>query len=181
MFEKPKFFKTEKPNRSLEKNRMPSPSARDGLAKPQQLRWRKAEERKCNGAGERAQQLERMRKRNYCTRRESLFKEDTLARAPRRRRKSRPTRTEATQPMTRGPGPTSHTRWCAGLRVLRRRTATRSEPSPAVVRPFISAKNNNPVANTWAQARESYSLGLGSWVRRRRTAARARKANRRPR
>jgi hypothetical protein len=25
MFEKPKFFKTEKPNRSLEKNRMPSP------------------------------------------------------------------------------------------------------------------------------------------------------------
>jgi hypothetical protein len=26
MFEKPKFFKTEKPNRSLEKNRMPSPT-----------------------------------------------------------------------------------------------------------------------------------------------------------
>jgi hypothetical protein len=40
---------------------------------------------------------------------ESLFKEDTPARAPRRRRKSRPARTEAAQPMTRGPGPTSHT------------------------------------------------------------------------
>jgi hypothetical protein len=28
MFEKPKFFKIEKPNRSLEKNRMPSPTGR---------------------------------------------------------------------------------------------------------------------------------------------------------
>jgi hypothetical protein len=30
MFEKPKFFKTEKPNRSLEKNRMPSPTDNEG-------------------------------------------------------------------------------------------------------------------------------------------------------
>jgi hypothetical protein len=59
--------------------------------------------------GERAQQLERMRKCNYCTRGESLFKEDTPAHALRRRRKSRPARTEAAQPMTRGLGPTNHT------------------------------------------------------------------------
>jgi hypothetical protein len=64
--------------------------------------------------GERAQQLERMQKRNCCTRGESLFKEDSPARALRRRRKSRPTHTKAAQPMTRGPGPTSHT---AGVRV----------------------------------------------------------------
>jgi hypothetical protein len=59
--------------------------------------------------GERAQQLEKMRKHNYCTRGESLFKEDTPAHAPRHRRKPRSARTEAAQPMTRGPGPTSHT------------------------------------------------------------------------
>jgi hypothetical protein len=59
--------------------------------------------------GERAQQLGRMRKRNCCTRGESLFKEDSPAHAPRRRRKSCPTRTKATQPLTRGPRPTSHT------------------------------------------------------------------------
>jgi hypothetical protein len=59
--------------------------------------------------GERAQQLERMRKHNCCTRGESLFKEDTPARASRRHRKSRPAHTEAAQPMTWGPGPTSHT------------------------------------------------------------------------
>jgi hypothetical protein len=58
--------------------------------------------------------MERMREHNRCTRGESLLKEDSLDRAPRRRGKSRPTRTEATQPMTRGPGPTSHS---AGVRV----------------------------------------------------------------
>jgi hypothetical protein len=52
---------------------------------------------------------EKMRKRNRCTWGESLFKEDSLARAPRRCRKSRPTRTKATQAMTRGARPTSHT------------------------------------------------------------------------
>jgi hypothetical protein len=64
--------------------------------------------------GERAQRVERMQKRNYCTRGESLFKEDSPARAPRCRKKSRPTRTKAIQPLTWGPGPTSHT---AGVRV----------------------------------------------------------------
>jgi hypothetical protein len=58
--------------------------------------------------GERAQQLEKMQKRNCCTRSESLFKEDTPARAPRLCKKSRSARTEAAHPMTRGPGPTSH-------------------------------------------------------------------------
>jgi hypothetical protein len=64
--------------------------------------------------GERAHQLERMRKRNCCTWGESLFKEDSLARSPRGHKKSCPTRTKAAQPMTRGPEPTSHT---AGVRV----------------------------------------------------------------
>jgi hypothetical protein len=86
-----------------------------------------------------------MRKRNYCTRGESLFKEDTPVRALRRRRKSRSPCTEAAQPMTRGAGPTSHT---DGGRASECRTATRSEPSPAVVCPFISAKNNGPIADT---------------------------------
>jgi hypothetical protein len=57
---------------------------------------------------------EKMLKCNRCTQGESLFKEDSLARAPRCRRESRPTRTNETQSMTRGPGPTSHT---AGVRV----------------------------------------------------------------
>jgi hypothetical protein len=34
MFEKPKFFKTEKPNQSLEKNRMPSPTKWFGRRAP---------------------------------------------------------------------------------------------------------------------------------------------------
>jgi hypothetical protein len=56
---------------------------------------------------------EKMRNRNRCTRGESLFKEDSCSR-PRFRRESHPTRTNATQPMTRGTRPTSHT---AGVRV----------------------------------------------------------------
>jgi hypothetical protein len=64
--------------------------------------------------GKRAQRVEKMRKLNCCARGESLFKGDSLTGASRRHRKSRPTRTEATQPMTRGPRPTSHT---AGVRV----------------------------------------------------------------
>jgi hypothetical protein len=39
---------------------------------------------------------EKIRKCNCCTRGESLFKEDSLARAPRRHRESPPTRTNAT-------------------------------------------------------------------------------------
>jgi hypothetical protein len=54
--------------------------------------------------GERAQRVERMRKRNYCSRGESLFKTNSPARAPRRYGRS-----QATQSMTRGPEPTSHT------------------------------------------------------------------------
>jgi hypothetical protein len=52
---------------------------------------------------------EKMRKHNCCTWGESLFKEDSLARAPRCRRESRPMRTNATQTMRRGPGPIGHT------------------------------------------------------------------------
>jgi hypothetical protein len=78
--------------------------------------------------------VEKMRKRNCCTRGESLFKEDSPARAQRRRRKSRPARAEAAQPMTRGPRPMSHTPWVLVLgcgegelpRALEKRTATRS-------------------------------------------------------
>jgi hypothetical protein len=57
---------------------------------------------------------EKMRKHDRCTRGEPLLKEDSLARALRCHEKCRPTRTEATRPMTRGPEPTSHS---AGVRV----------------------------------------------------------------
>jgi hypothetical protein len=49
----------------------------------------------------------------------------------------------------------------------------RSTPPPAVVRLFASAKTNSPVSDMGAQARESSSLGTGSWVQISRTAARA--------
>jgi hypothetical protein len=52
---------------------------------------------------------ERMRKRNCYAQGESLFKANSPARATTRCRKFRPTCTKATQPMTRGPGSTSHT------------------------------------------------------------------------
>jgi hypothetical protein len=52
---------------------------------------------------------DRMQKRNCCTWGESLFKANSPARAPTHHRKSRPTRTKATQSMTRGPGSTRHT------------------------------------------------------------------------
>jgi hypothetical protein len=64
--------------------------------------------------GERAQRVERMRKRNCCTRVNSFLRK-TLPLAPRDAvEKSFPTRTKATQPLTWRPGPTSHT---AGVRV----------------------------------------------------------------
>jgi hypothetical protein len=53
-----------------------------------------------------------------------FLKEDSLARAPRRRRKVRPTCTEATQPMIRGARAHKSSSWGAGLRVRRRRTVT---------------------------------------------------------
>jgi hypothetical protein len=91
--------------------------------------------------GERAQQLEKMRKRNCCTRGESLFKEDSPARAPRHHRKSRPTRTKVTQPMTRGPGPTSHIARVRSLSIEKAKRHARSELLSAVVRLFISVEN----------------------------------------
>jgi hypothetical protein len=94
--------------------------------------------------GEMAQQLERMRKRNYCTRGESLFKEDSPARAPRCHRKSRPTRTKATRPMTRGARAHNSYSWCAGLRVQRRRTATQG----ANHRPRQCASSSPPQGTT---------------------------------
>jgi hypothetical protein len=121
--------------------------------------------------GERAQQLERMRKRNCCAWGESLFKEDSPARAPRRHRKSHPTRTKAAQPMTRGPGPTSHTAGCGSPSARKVNHHARSVPLPVVVRLFISAGNNDPASNTGARAHESYSLGFGFGVQKERTAA----------
>jgi hypothetical protein len=42
----------------------------------------------------------------------------------------------------------------------------RSTPPPAVVRLFASAETNSPASDTGARARESSSLGAGSWVQR---------------
>jgi hypothetical protein len=72
--------------------------------------------------GERAQQLERMRKHNCCTRGESLFKEDSPARTPGNPVRRAPS-AHAAQSLTWGPGPTSH---AAGVPISECR---RSEPS----------------------------------------------------
>jgi hypothetical protein len=64
---------------------------------------------------------------------------------------------------------------CAELLVRKRRTAARSksEPPPAVARLFISAARNNSLDyDTGAWVDRSYSLGVGSWVQKKRTAAR---------
>jgi hypothetical protein len=55
----------------------------------------------------------------------------------------------------------------------------RSEPPPAVVRPFISAEGNGLVNDAGARAHESYSLGVGFRVQKKQTAER--EANRRAR
>jgi hypothetical protein len=44
---------------------------------------------------------------------------------------------------------------------------------PAVVRLFTPAETNSPGSDIGARAHESPSLGIGSWVQRSRTAARA--------
>jgi hypothetical protein len=114
----------------------------------------------------------KMQKRDRCTQGKSLFKEVSLARAPRCRRKSRPARTKEIQPLTRGPGPTSHT---VGVRVSRceeGKQPREGEPPPAAVHLFISTESSGPASNTGAWAHESYSLGVGLRVRRRRTATR---------
>jgi hypothetical protein len=81
-------------------------NARDELVRPWRLRRRKAGERGCERA-QRARRRkgaessktkgrrdwERMRKRNCCSRGESLFKANSPARAPRRYGKSRPEHT----------------------------------------------------------------------------------------
>jgi hypothetical protein len=87
--------------------------------------------------GERVQRVERMRKCNCYTRGESLFKEDSPARAPRRRKKSRPARTKATQPLTRGPGPQVIQLVCGSPSAEKANRYMRSKPPPAVVRLFI--------------------------------------------
>jgi hypothetical protein len=74
-------------------------------------------------------------------------------------------RTRATQPMTRGPDPTSHT---AGMLVPE---CKKGEPPPAVVRLFIFAETNGLVPNARARAHGSSSLGAGSWVQRSQNAA----------
>jgi hypothetical protein len=43
-----------------------------------------------------------------------FLKKDSPTDAPRRHRRSRPTHARVTQPLTRGPGPTSHTPWASG-------------------------------------------------------------------
>jgi hypothetical protein len=44
---------------------------------------------------------------------------------------------------------------------------------PTIVRPFTSIETNSPVSDARAQAHESSSLGVGSWVQKSRTAAHA--------
>jgi hypothetical protein len=121
---------------------------------------------------------ERMQKCNCCTQGESLFKADSLARAPRRYKKSRPTHTSRPGDPVYDMGARVHKSYglCAKLWVWKRRTTARarSEPPPAVARLFISViRNNSPVYDMGAQAHESYSLGAGSRVRKKRTTARA--------
>jgi hypothetical protein len=73
--------------------------------------------------------------------------------------------------MTRGPGPTSHTSGVLVSECEEGEPPCRSEPPPAVARLFISAENNGPVYDTGAHAHKSYSLDVGSWVQKERTAA----------
>jgi hypothetical protein len=47
----------------------------------------------------------------YHARGSPFLKKDFPTDAPRNRRRSRPTRAKVTQPLARGPGPTSHTPW----------------------------------------------------------------------
>jgi hypothetical protein len=126
-------------------------------------------------------------------------------------------RTKATQPLTRGPRPTSHTPWASvsvcekgeppreertavplHLRRKQRTSLWHGGPGPRVIllgrrspcakkanhharseppRLFISAESSGPASGTGGRAHESYSLGVGLRVRRRRTATQG--ANRR--
>jgi hypothetical protein len=79
----------------------------------------------------------------------------------------------AGQPLTRGPGSTSHTPWVSASECEEDESPWRSMLPPTVVRLLTSAETSGPVSDTGAQAHESSSLGAGSWVQRSRTAARA--------
>jgi hypothetical protein len=79
----------------------------------------------------------------------------------------------AGQPLTRGPGPMSHTPWVSASECEEGESPRRGKPPPVVVRLFTFAETNNPVSDTGARAHESSSLGVGSWVQRSRTTARA--------
>jgi hypothetical protein len=79
----------------------------------------------------------------------------------------------ADQPLTRGPGPTSHTPWASASECEEGESPRRSKQPPAVVRLLTSTKTNNLVSNTGARAHESPSLGASSWVHRSRTDAHA--------
>jgi hypothetical protein len=108
---------------------------------------------------------EKMRKHDRCTRGEPLLKEDSLARALRRREKCRPTCTEATRPMTRGPSPTSHS--------TRVRVSECEEGETATQGANHHASSSLPKAvDTGARAHRSCSMGVGLRVRRSRTAMR---------
>jgi hypothetical protein len=49
----------------------------------------------------------------YHARGSPFLKNDSSTDAPKRRRRSRPTRARVTQPLARGPGPTSHAPWAS--------------------------------------------------------------------
>jgi hypothetical protein len=105
-----------------------------------------------------------------------FLKKDSPTDAPRHRRRSRPTRAKVTQPLTRGPGLTSHTPWastsvCGKDEPPREELATVCGSAPLRLhrkRPslFVSAECSGPASDTGAWAHESYSLGVGLHVRR---------------
>jgi hypothetical protein len=144
----------------------------------------------------------------YRARGNPFLKKDSPTDAPRRRRISRPTRAKETQPLARGPGPTSHapwasvsvceegelprvfisaessrpasdtgagptshTPWVSASECEEGESPRRSMPPPAVVRLFTSAESSRPASDMGARAHESYSLGVGLRVQRRRIAA----------
>ena len=112
--------------------------------------------------GERAQRVGEKRKHNCYSQGESLFKQ-TPARAPKRHGKSPPARTEATRPMTRGPRPTSH---LAGVWISKKANRHARSESPRLL---IPAEGSGSALDTAARAHESFSLGIGLRVLRRRT------------
>jgi hypothetical protein len=106
--------------------------------------------------GERAQQIERMQKRNCCTRGESLFKEDSPARAPGNPVRHAPS-AQATESIIWGPGPTSHV---AGMLVSecgrskpshgeRTTTHDRAPPRGRCEKIFINRGGSNEAPRAW--------------------------------